>query len=113
MAAARSEKRGVGSVGTARGDVVVSGGLKARGATVIFWSGAEAENQHHQSSVESYPGSRATEQASVKGVLGRNGRWGEGGTTRGFDLERESTAIFQRFDTQNSDHLTPVEAREI
>ena len=45
----------------ARSDRLGAGGFEARGATVIFWSGAGAEDQHHQSPARSYPGFKTTE----------------------------------------------------
>ena len=70
-----------------------------------FWSSAGAEDQHHQTSAGSYPGSRAAEQAFVGDILRRDGQWEESGTMRGFGPERESIAHFLRYYMQNSDHL--------
>ena len=64
-----------------------------------------AEDQHHQSPAASCPGSRAAEQAPAEEVLCRDVQWGEGGTIRSFDPERESAAHFQRFDRQLLDYF--------
>ena len=85
--------------------LLFTGGLEARGTTERFWSNAGVKIHHHQSPAESYPGSRAADQAPVEDVLRRDGQWGKGGSIRGFGPERESAAHFQRFDRQNSDHF--------
>ena len=110
--AASSDRCTIGFGDSARGGVIFSGGLEARGSTARFWSGAGAEDQHRQSSAGSYPDSRTAEEAPVEDVLRRNGQWRKGDTISGFGAKHESISHFQRFDRQNWDRFAPLEIGE-